>query len=594
MLVSLLPVLLFATYPDAPTDLTLTPSTNSIKISWSDNSDNEDGFKIYRDGYLIYKTSRDATSFIDKNLEPDREYIYTIYAFNGDKYSGINIDPTYVKTQNPTIQAGKKFDIYYRNMKADPNSDDDWVGIYPYGSSNDWDNVISWSWTSGKEGKISFDGLDEGRYDLRAFFDNSFKKEASYSFSVKRSIPKKRLIFAGGDLWGLTLAQNFIDHLKYIKSLPFDGFIVQGDSFTNAVMYNSSLDNGYILTYQKVMDEVGGLRDLYSYRDMFLKINIDFVGDLWSNDDSVWSRANDRFRILAKVAGSLGFKGIAFDNEPYDKNEYGMEHKDNAKKMVNFKFPTIDDVQADPDRYRDWEKLGSEPSWIDEYAYRNLSYTFKEHIDKVTSRFEDIMKAMIEGFKDGREDGRGDIEVLVYHTPALSHQNYNKDALNTIGQGLPREHEFFGAIFTGLKRGLSDGAKLYDMGEMYKYRVASHFENSYQFRKYNIAKDSYNDLNDSYQWLLPKIDRSDYSNRVSVGFMVYNTFEGGDEDLEYLGYRCKNLSSYWDIKVALGLALDISDKYVIYYTEGQSWLDSSNNISLEWLEMLKEIKKEIE
>ncbi len=55
-------------------------SSTSVELTWMDRSDNESGFKIYRDAKLIYKTSPNVSSYIDRNLEPNRVYHYTIKA----------------------------------------------------------------------------------------------------------------------------------------------------------------------------------------------------------------------------------------------------------------------------------------------------------------------------------------------------------------------------------------------------------------------------------------------------------------------------------------------------------------------------------
>ena len=69
-------------YP--PTDLKaeISDQKGEIALSWRDNSDNEDGFKIYRDGRLIFIAKRDSTEYVDKGLEKGRFYAYTIKAFN--------------------------------------------------------------------------------------------------------------------------------------------------------------------------------------------------------------------------------------------------------------------------------------------------------------------------------------------------------------------------------------------------------------------------------------------------------------------------------------------------------------------------------
>ena len=63
---------------------------------------------------------------------------------------------------------------------------EDWIGIYPKGSSNAWGNVVAWKFTNGViDGNMSFPNLAEGNYSVRAFFKNSFTLEANSSFSIQ-------------------------------------------------------------------------------------------------------------------------------------------------------------------------------------------------------------------------------------------------------------------------------------------------------------------------------------------------------------------------------------------------------------------------
>ena len=78
--------------PSAPTDFSaISISSSEIALSWTDNSDNEIGFRIKRfsndiggsGSYeLIHTTSSDENSFNDTGLEPDTTYIYQVCAFN--------------------------------------------------------------------------------------------------------------------------------------------------------------------------------------------------------------------------------------------------------------------------------------------------------------------------------------------------------------------------------------------------------------------------------------------------------------------------------------------------------------------------------
>jgi len=64
---------------------------------------------------------------------------------------------------------------------------ENWVGIYPQGSTNDWGNVVTWKWSTGKD-KLSFERVPSGKYEARIFYKNSFKVENSSYFTVGKTI----------------------------------------------------------------------------------------------------------------------------------------------------------------------------------------------------------------------------------------------------------------------------------------------------------------------------------------------------------------------------------------------------------------------
>jgi hypothetical protein len=82
----LVPLTLMAA-PQAPSNLKLIPHTNSVDISWSDNSENESGFKIFRDGHLILTVPQNVTSYTDAGLKAGATYKYTIKATDDELFS---------------------------------------------------------------------------------------------------------------------------------------------------------------------------------------------------------------------------------------------------------------------------------------------------------------------------------------------------------------------------------------------------------------------------------------------------------------------------------------------------------------------------
>jgi len=376
---------------------------------------------------------------------------------------------------------------------------------------------------------------------------------------------EKHLILAEANGWFPHMAKNLVANHETISKLPFSGFIMVGNHYTNLVMEKKRK-----LTYDYVWNEVKGMKGLYTKQTHnFLQVNILSPGDFW--DDKAWKQVNNNFAIVAKVAKDLGFKGIVFDDEAYNPA---------AKKMLNFKFPTIEEVKNNPKLYTTWEKKGAQHPWVDKNAYRNPKYTFKEHVDKITYRFKNIMQVLVKNYPS--------LDVLVYLGPSLSHANSNRKHPVVVDLGRPRNHEFHGAIFLGLKQGLNQKASLHDMGESYKYREDEHFKNAYQWRKYNIATDKYNHkLDDDYQWSIPKEERNNWSDKVEIGFMVSN--RGQKSTVK--GFTTLNRSKREDIAQTLQKALKFSDKYVIYYATQQDWLLPNKKYPLphSWMKMMNKI-----
>lgn len=384
-----------------------------------------------------------------------------------------------------------------------------------------------------------------------------------FIFFSQISAKEKHLILAEGNGWFPHMAKNFIDNHEYISKLPFSGFVMVGNHYTDLVM-----EKGRTLTYKYIWDEVKGVKDLYPNKENFLQINIHFPADFWDNE--AWKQVSKNFTLVAQVAKDLGFKGIVFDDEPYSKT---------AQKMVNFRFPTKQEISNHPQKYSSWEKEGAQLNWVDRESYRNNNHSFKEHTTQLSSHFKDIMSSMLKVYPE--------LTMLIYLGPSLSHLNSNKNYPIVIDMGLPRQHEFHGAIFTGLKQGLGTKASLHDMGESYKYRKNKHFGYAYQWRKYDIADDKYNNLDENYYWVVPKSERLSWSNEVKVGFMVFNKAQKST----YPEYNTLHTSSVAEIGETLKKALNYSDKYVIYYCEKQDWLLPNKKYPLPnaWMKMMKEV-----
>ncbi|MDQ7064155.1 MAG: S8 family serine peptidase [candidate division KSB1 bacterium] len=96
--------------PAAPSNLTATAvSTSQIDLSWTDNSNNEDGFKIERKDpgsttfVEIAQVGANVTNYSDTGLNPNSTYTYRVRAFNADGNSGYSNEAS-ATTQTPPNQ----------------------------------------------------------------------------------------------------------------------------------------------------------------------------------------------------------------------------------------------------------------------------------------------------------------------------------------------------------------------------------------------------------------------------------------------------------------------------------------------------------
>jgi len=411
---------------------------------------------------------------------------------------------------------------------------------------------------------------------------------------------EKHLVLLDGYLgWKYSLPRYFKANPEVIEDRPFSGVAVNGNVFTSYVM--SADPNSNKITYDRVWGEVGILKDVFKKKkDNFLRINLDFPGDFW--DDTVWERTTKNFANVAKAAKNIGFKGILFDDEVYTSNQHLK-----AYYMSNFKFPRPALVAANPGNYAQWEIMGSQDArgpnpWIDyncrvngeklvdseNCSYRNPDpeHTFKEHMDKVASRFEAIMKAMEAEFPN--------ITLLVLHGPATAHPKTNINGHLIKPNSLYQTDEYKGAMFLGFKQGLNNQASLHDLGEFYQYKTDSDFQNAYQWRKFDIASEQYNTgLDDSFQWVIPVNQRASWSDKVDVGFMVSDFGHKPTRG----GYNTQGLCTPADVETRLTKALKYSDNYVVFYPDSNlsdcdadiRWADASQPVDARWLNMVTRV-----
>ncbi len=171
-------------------------SEESINVNFTNMSGNsEDWVAIYKKGssnswknvILWDWTDGDINGSIIFEKLPVGKYevraffknSYILEAKHSFEVLGVEASITTNKNQ---YSVDEKISVSFEHMFGDS---EDWIAIYPKGSSNDWGNVIDWEYTQGaKNGQIIFDELPLGQYEVRAFFKNSYTLEAKSLFTV--------------------------------------------------------------------------------------------------------------------------------------------------------------------------------------------------------------------------------------------------------------------------------------------------------------------------------------------------------------------------------------------------------------------------
>jgi putative hemolysin len=74
----------FTVRPAAPGGLANAPSEpGAIKLVWQDNSQSEEGFRLYRDGSLLATLTANITTYIDSSTQAGVTHIYNVEAYRG-------------------------------------------------------------------------------------------------------------------------------------------------------------------------------------------------------------------------------------------------------------------------------------------------------------------------------------------------------------------------------------------------------------------------------------------------------------------------------------------------------------------------------
>jgi hypothetical protein len=251
--------------------------------------------------------------------------------------------------------------------------------------------------------------------------------------------------------------EALLANADYINTLPFDGVSITSDLAWNMM-------KGEAISYDDFYSELSPLGAVLKLEHNFVIARIENPGDVF--DDAAWAITVDNWRNLAKVSKELGFEGIFFDNEEYDKGW--------------FNYPE---------------------------DYDNPVNSLEDYTLQTQLRGQQMMEAAVAEFPT--------ITVLFFHGPYVSVPD-RPDFITLDQVANAGSYELLGPLFAGFLEGLGTEATLVDGGEVYQYRTDEEFQNSYLWRKYCMTS------SDTESDFIPQALRASYPEQVSISYGLYN------------------------------------------------------------------------
>lgn len=171
---------------NAPDDLEAEAESESeIKLTWDDNSSNEEGFQIQRkkDGgsyKTIHTNDANDTSYTDDDLDPNTEYTYRVRAYLNDTYSDYS-DSDSAKTQDVELKI-TDIDETCTTLKVtvdagdeyDDNKEDITLKVRSTASGNEYEETYQDTLLDGDgRATLTFGGLKSStEFEVRAQLDD--------------------------------------------------------------------------------------------------------------------------------------------------------------------------------------------------------------------------------------------------------------------------------------------------------------------------------------------------------------------------------------------------------------------------------------
>jgi len=309
----------------------------------------------------------------------------------------------------------------------------------------------------------------------------------------------KSLIYAG---WygNTTPTPSYVaTNLAFLESQPFNGLVIYLRNASMSINASATVMTATPLSYNEISSVLDPIRDI-----PFEKL-VDNFGFVISTDPpdffDDWSVPIQNFANLARALKDAGLKGFIFDNEQYF------------------------------------------APWADYPTGMSYPYSLAQYETQARLRGRQVMEAMVAEFPQ--------IVVITLHGPYVS----EPDAPWQLG--FPQwqsGNELFGPFFAGFQEGMGNQSLNVDGGELYDLRTVADFQETYDWRRYDLPSDA---VNSSF---IPPALRAPWTASVSISFGVYDQPFGAAEMNPTV------------LATTLQRALDRADRYVWFYAEANTYL----------------------
>jgi len=319
----------------------------------------------------------EARYFLNNSYDVYDSFSFDISGENGGGESSISVESV--------SSSSVEFSI-----SSNHAGDEDWVAVYRKGESNDWDNVIDWSWVKDGDNIFDLSNVESGTFELRLFFDNSYHVASKTEFEFdgnggQKVLYKKSIDNDNDGSEDESRTYSYFDNGKIKEETYVDrhgnihiySYNIHGESIYDGYEYSYN-DAGKLIkkvtpdfTYTYEYDDYGNVQYTYRGGDLFYieKYVYNDFGKILNHEYYSYSEYyEDEFNALTKLKYDNQNRLIEYFNDSFDSNpiHYTLTYNDLGKVDARIDLSTDDDGVSS-DHY---------------YEYDANGYLVKENIDK--------------------------------------------------------------------------------------------------------------------------------------------------------------------------------------------------------------------